>query len=106
MTLFTISETYIQTAIEMKFSQDTYRYLFDILTCIQCEDKKKILPEENKCHVLMIYFGQFVDPEHGEWFGYLSQEGKVTHYFKGGPFKGETLSTRPCPPNSFCCFHH
>ncbi|XP_022081272.1 N-acylglucosamine 2-epimerase-like [Acanthaster planci] len=33
-------------------------------------------------------FSRFVDVEHGEWFGYLNQEGKVTHDFKGGPFKG------------------
>ncbi|XP_071784123.1 N-acylglucosamine 2-epimerase-like [Asterias amurensis] len=31
---------------------------------------------------------RFIDPDHGEWFGYLSQEGKVTHDFKGGPNKG------------------
>ncbi|CAE7352305.1 Renbp [Symbiodinium natans] len=24
----------------------------------------------------------------GEWYGYLSREGRVTHRFKGGPFKG------------------
>ncbi|XP_038067868.1 N-acylglucosamine 2-epimerase-like [Patiria miniata] len=33
-------------------------------------------------------FSRFVDLEHGEWFGYLNQEGKVTQDFKGGPFKG------------------
>jgi N-acylglucosamine 2-epimerase len=25
---------------------------------------------------------------HGEWFGYLDREGRVTHKFKGGPYKG------------------
>ncbi|XP_056130496.1 N-acylglucosamine 2-epimerase isoform X2 [Lampris incognitus] len=30
----------------------------------------------------------FSDAENGEWFGYLTQEGKVTLDFKGGPFKG------------------
>ena len=24
----------------------------------------------------------------GEWFGYLDTTGKVTHTFKGGPYKG------------------
>ena len=31
---------------------------------------------------------QFVDPEYGEWFGYLDRQGEVTHSFKGGPWKG------------------
>uniref|UniRef100_A0A8C0LFY1 N-acylglucosamine 2-epimerase n=1 Tax=Canis lupus dingo TaxID=286419 RepID=A0A8C0LFY1_CANLU len=30
----------------------------------------------------------FRDPEHGEWFGYLTREGKVALTIKGGPFKG------------------
>ena len=30
----------------------------------------------------------FSDPHHGEWYGYLNREGKVTHHFKGGPYKG------------------
>jgi N-acylglucosamine 2-epimerase len=29
-----------------------------------------------------------VDPEHGEWFGYLDREGRVSQRFKGGPYKG------------------
>ncbi|XP_072178053.1 N-acylglucosamine 2-epimerase-like [Diadema setosum] len=33
-------------------------------------------------------FKHFVDPKHGEWFGYLTQEGRVKQNFKGGPFKG------------------
>ncbi|MBA6153109.1 AGE family epimerase/isomerase [Gelidibacter maritimus] len=33
-------------------------------------------------------WGKFVDEEHGEWFGYLSREGKVTHDLKGGKWKG------------------
>ncbi|XP_032650902.2 N-acylglucosamine 2-epimerase isoform X1 [Chelonoidis abingdonii] len=33
-------------------------------------------------------FKRFRDPEHGEWFGYLAQDGKVTLTIKGGPFKG------------------
>ncbi|XP_032745850.1 N-acylglucosamine 2-epimerase [Rattus rattus] len=33
-------------------------------------------------------FHQFRDPEYGEWFGYLNQEGKVALTIKGGPFKG------------------
>jgi N-acylglucosamine 2-epimerase len=36
------------------------------------------------------YF-QFSDPENGEWFGYLTQEGKVALDFKGGPFKGNSI---------------
>eukprot|EP00794_Sanderia_malayensis_P007358 gene7358-8178_t len=30
----------------------------------------------------------FSDPLNGEWYGYLSEKGSVTHNFKGGPFKG------------------
>uniref|UniRef100_A0A8C7D7H8 N-acylglucosamine 2-epimerase n=1 Tax=Oncorhynchus kisutch TaxID=8019 RepID=A0A8C7D7H8_ONCKI len=33
-------------------------------------------------------FSHFSDAENGEWFGYLTQQGKVTLDFKGGPFKG------------------
>ncbi|XP_061648583.1 N-acylglucosamine 2-epimerase isoform X1 [Phyllopteryx taeniolatus] len=33
-------------------------------------------------------FSHFSDDQHGEWFGYLSQDGKVVLDFKGGPFKG------------------
>ncbi|MCE5273394.1 AGE family epimerase/isomerase [bacterium] len=33
-------------------------------------------------------FARFPDPGHGEWFGYLDREGRVTHTFKGGPYKG------------------
>ena len=30
----------------------------------------------------------FVDAEYAEWYGYLDCEGRVTHRFKGGPYKG------------------
>ncbi|KAL8164395.1 UNVERIFIED_CONTAM: hypothetical protein K2H54_050374 [Gekko kuhli] len=33
-------------------------------------------------------FAKFRDPEAGEWFGYLTQEGCVALSIKGGPFKG------------------
>ncbi|XP_069383384.1 N-acylglucosamine 2-epimerase isoform X1 [Paralichthys olivaceus] len=33
-------------------------------------------------------FSHFPDANSGEWFGYLTQEGKVVLDFKGGPFKG------------------
>ncbi|XP_017260260.1 N-acylglucosamine 2-epimerase [Kryptolebias marmoratus] len=33
-------------------------------------------------------FSHFPDSVSGEWFGYLTQEGKVALDFKGGPFKG------------------
>ncbi|XP_061910153.1 N-acylglucosamine 2-epimerase isoform X1 [Entelurus aequoreus] len=33
-------------------------------------------------------FSHFSDGHNGEWFGYLSQDGKVVLDFKGGPFKG------------------
>jgi N-acylglucosamine 2-epimerase len=33
-------------------------------------------------------FRTFVDPEHGEWFGYVDRYGNVTHHMKGGPYKG------------------
>jgi len=31
---------------------------------------------------------RFPDPEHGEWFGYLTREGEVSQRFKAGPYKG------------------
>uniref|UniRef100_A0AAY4C710 N-acylglucosamine 2-epimerase n=1 Tax=Denticeps clupeoides TaxID=299321 RepID=A0AAY4C710_9TELE len=33
-------------------------------------------------------FSHFSDSVHGEWFGYLTQQGQVALDFKGGPFKG------------------
>ncbi|MEM1115242.1 MAG: AGE family epimerase/isomerase [Bacteroidota bacterium] len=33
-------------------------------------------------------FDRFPDAEHGAWFGYLDREGRATHRFKGGPYKG------------------
>lgn len=33
-------------------------------------------------------WSHFVDPVYGEWYGYLGREGRVTHRFKGGPYKG------------------
>jgi len=30
----------------------------------------------------------FVDDKHDGWFGYCDQEGRVSHRFKGGPYKG------------------
>jgi len=33
-------------------------------------------------------FRHFVDPNYGEWFGYCDRQGKTTHRFKGGPYKG------------------
>ncbi len=30
----------------------------------------------------------FVDPDYAEWYGYLDREGRVTHRFKGGAYKG------------------
>lgn len=38
--------------------------------------------------VFSYIWNHFRDPEHGEWFGYLDREGRVTHRFKGGPYKG------------------
>jgi N-acylglucosamine 2-epimerase len=29
-----------------------------------------------------------VDTKHGEWYGYTTRDGEVTHRFKGGPYKG------------------
>ncbi|XP_030049958.1 N-acylglucosamine 2-epimerase isoform X2 [Microcaecilia unicolor] len=46
----------------------------------------KLLQQFEK--VFEFVFSKFTDPEHGEWFGYLSQEGKVALNIKGGPFKG------------------
>ncbi|XP_068105859.1 N-acylglucosamine 2-epimerase [Hyperolius riggenbachi] len=43
---------------------------------------------ENFQTVLNYVFTRFPDPDHGEWFGYLSQEGKPQLTIKGGPFKG------------------
>ncbi|KAI3357470.1 hypothetical protein L3Q82_015510 [Scortum barcoo] len=36
-------------------------------------------------------FSHFPDAKNGEWFGYLTQEGKVALDFKGGPFKGKNI---------------
>lgn len=33
-------------------------------------------------------FSHFPDAEYGEWYGYLDREGRPTHRFKGGPYKG------------------
>ena len=33
-------------------------------------------------------FEHFVDAECGEWYGYLDRQGRLTHRFKGGPYKG------------------
>jgi N-acylglucosamine 2-epimerase len=33
-------------------------------------------------------FGHFPDRGHGEWFGYLDRQGRVSQSFKGGPYKG------------------
>ncbi|MDX1970934.1 MAG: AGE family epimerase/isomerase [Candidatus Sumerlaeia bacterium] len=33
-------------------------------------------------------FLHFSDPEFGEWYGYLDRNNRVTHRFKGGPYKG------------------
>lgn len=34
---------------------------------------------------------QFPDAKSGEWFGYLTQEGRVALDLKGGPFKGKNI---------------
>ena len=47
----------------------------------------------------------FVDKKYGgEWFGYLSREGKPTHTFKGAPYKGWYVcrGTRRLSYNRFC----
>jgi N-acylglucosamine 2-epimerase len=33
-------------------------------------------------------FKNFSDPEHGEWYGYLDRENRMSQRFKGGPYKG------------------
>lgn len=33
-------------------------------------------------------FARFPDAKHGEWFGYLDREGRVTHQLKGNHYKG------------------
>ncbi|MBD3377918.1 N-acylglucosamine 2-epimerase [candidate division KSB1 bacterium] len=33
-------------------------------------------------------FEHFSDPKNGEWYGYLNRQGRLTHSFKGGPYKG------------------
>ncbi|KAM8793690.1 N-acylglucosamine 2-epimerase [Eudromia elegans] len=43
---------------------------------------------EDFARVAQYAFDKFRDPEHGEWFGYLSREGNVALTIKGGPFKG------------------
>ncbi|MCC7391069.1 AGE family epimerase/isomerase [Candidatus Sumerlaeota bacterium] len=39
-------------------------------------------------HLTDYSFKHFSDPEHGEWFGYLDRQGKMSQRFKGGPYKG------------------
>ena len=41
---------------------------------------------------VLLIVPQFRDNKHGEWYGYLNEEGKLTHRFKGGPFKGKISS--------------
>ncbi|XP_033029891.1 N-acylglucosamine 2-epimerase [Lacerta agilis] len=43
---------------------------------------------EHFVQVAKYAFAKFSDPQAGEWFGYLTQEGKVALTIKGGPFKG------------------
>ena len=43
---------------------------------------------DNFIKVMEYTFSKFPDKKNGEWFGYLSREGKITHQFKGGPYKG------------------
>lgn len=45
---------------------------------------------------------QFPDAKSGEWFGYLTQEGKVALDFKGGPFKGKNR-VRSCGSKGLLC---
>jgi N-acylglucosamine 2-epimerase len=33
-------------------------------------------------------FARFVDPKHGEWYGYLDRRGEVALPVKGGSYKG------------------
>ena len=33
-------------------------------------------------------YTHLVDKARGEWFGYCSRDGQVTHRFKGGAYKG------------------
>lgn len=47
-------------------------------------------PAPNEMDLCLVL--QFPDAQGGEWFGYLTQEGKVALDFKGGPFKGKNVS--------------
>ncbi len=40
------------------------------------------------CSVEAYAFNHFRDAKYGEWYGYLDREGRVTHRFKGGAYKG------------------
>uniref|UniRef100_A0A671XXA7 N-acylglucosamine 2-epimerase n=1 Tax=Sparus aurata TaxID=8175 RepID=A0A671XXA7_SPAAU len=41
-------------------------------------------------------FSHFPDAKSGEWFGYLTQEGRVALDLKGGPFKGKNIIEQRC----------
>jgi N-acylglucosamine 2-epimerase len=59
-----------------------YGFLLNYATFGQPEDWELFLK------VKAYAFEHFSDPENGEWYGYLNRQGRLTHSFKGGPYKG------------------
>jgi N-acylglucosamine 2-epimerase len=57
-------------------------------TLLVYEDTRNNSDFLNFIKVVEYTLSKFPDREYGEWFGYLSREGKITHKFKGGPYKG------------------
>lgn len=103
----------VQTDFIFSLNQ-IFIYFFFLLHCvskaavgfqrIHAADSKEIKPDfleyteycAFKCRpyvygVFVWLSWQFPDTKNGEWFGYLTQEGKVALNFKGGPYKGKDL---------------
>uniref|UniRef100_A0A8D3D9C4 N-acylglucosamine 2-epimerase n=1 Tax=Scophthalmus maximus TaxID=52904 RepID=A0A8D3D9C4_SCOMX len=95
-------EGYCPTQLEwsMKLWWPHCEALIAFLMAYSHSKKPELL--ERFCQVYEYTCSHFSDAKSGEWFGYLTQEGKVALDFKGGPFKGKKprLSIRlfrPCP---------
>lgn len=59
-----------------------YAHLLNFSTTMDIQDWQSFLAVDDYA------FSHFRDPEFGEWYGYLDRQGRVTHRFKGGPYKG------------------
>uniref|UniRef100_A0A8D3BTI4 N-acylglucosamine 2-epimerase n=1 Tax=Scophthalmus maximus TaxID=52904 RepID=A0A8D3BTI4_SCOMX len=81
-------EGYCPTQLEwsMKLWWPHCEALIAFLMAYSHSKKPELL--ERFCQVYEYTCSHFSDAKSGEWFGYLTQEGKVALDFKGGPFKG------------------